>query len=191
MSELDCWEGLGSNRTSEQSHTTRIEVVEHYGLDKKKQCQILGESDHVVNAHIFPKSRSKLLVLLDLKQKDVDSPRNILRIHNDIEKAFDKKEIMFEFDAATTSFTLKVMNTAILETRLQDRSETFRDIHGKILNIPNGNLPFRRLMAIHSFYVRQKWSMDMNEAEIRTKELLSFSVDGAAQARIASFLKPA
>ena len=191
MSELDCWEGLGSNRTSEQSNATRSEVVGYYGLGGKKVCQILGDSLHVVNAHIIPESKSNLLVLVDLDREDVNNPRNILRLHNDIERAFDRKDVMFEFDEATESFTMKVMNRDIEAIQLRDRTETFLEINGRTLVLPNRNLPFRRVMAIHSFYVKQKWHMDMNEAEIRTRELLSFSMDDEAQTRMANFFKPA
>jgi len=187
--ELDCWEGLGSNRTSDQANVTRSKAVEYYGLGKRKRCQILGDSGHVVDAQIIPESKNTLLILVDLEPEDVDSPRNVLRLHNDIERAFDNKDVMFEFDSATTSFTLRVMNPDIEAKQLKDRTETFLDINGRTLVLPNGNLPFRRVMAIHSFFVRRKWSMDMDEAEIRSRELLSFSMDDDAQTRIANFLK--
>jgi len=187
--ELDCWEGLGSNRTSDQANVTRSKAVEYYGLGKRKRCQILGDSGHVVDAHIIPESKNTLLILVDLEPEDVDSPRNVLRLHNDIARAFDNKDVMFEFDSATTSFTLRVMNPDIEAKQLKDRTETFLDINGRTLVLPNGNLPFRRVMAIHSFFVRRKWSMDMDEAEIRSRELLSFSMDDDAQTRIANFLK--
>ena len=70
MRELDCWEGLGSNRTSDQANVTRSKAVEYYGLGKRKRCQILGDSGHVVDAHIIPESKNTLLILVDLEPED-------------------------------------------------------------------------------------------------------------------------
>ena len=82
------WEKISSEHTKSESSIARNNSVSHYGLGSRRTCQILGTTQntaHVKNAHIWPHDNSEALVLVDLQPSDIDDPRNILRLHEDIE----------------------------------------------------------------------------------------------------------
>ena len=188
------WEKISSDRTQSESSTARNNSVSFYGLRGRKTCQILGNNtDHVINAHIWPYNNSQGLVLVDLQPSDIDNPRNVLRLHDDIEHYLDRFNLTFVLSG--NDFVLKVLDPDILNLTLKDRSETFRDLDGRNLQCPSGNLPWRRLLATHSIFAHQK-ARDQNwlpedqytAAETNAHDLMEFSLDTEAQARVRRFL---
>ena len=67
---------------------------------------------------------------------------------------------------------------------------TLRDIDGNVLQLPNGNLPFRRLLANHSVLAHKNarkkgWiDEDLSEDEVRAEALLAHSLDSDARFRL-------
>ena len=188
------WEKISSERTKSESSTARNNSVSYYGLNSRRTCQILGPNTaHVKNAHIWPHNNSQGLVLVDLQPSDIDDPRNVLRLHEDIEYYLDRFQLTLVLSGS--DFVLKVLDPTILPLKLKDRSETFRDLDGRNLQCPSGNIPWRRLLATHSILAHQK-ARDQNwlpedqftEAETNAHDLMEFSLDKEAQDRVRRFL---
>ena len=149
------WEKISSERTKSESSTAKNASVSFYGLKSKRTCQILGPNTaHVKNARIWPYNNSRGLVLVDLQPSDIDGPRNVLRLQEDIEYYLDRFRLTLALSGS--DFVLKVLDPAILPVMLKNRSETFRDLDGRTLQCPSGNLPWRRLLATHSILAHQK-----------------------------------
>jgi len=188
------WEKISSERTKSESSIARKNSVSHYGLRSRRTCQILGTNTaHVKNAHIWPHNNSEAMVLVDLQPSDIDDPRNILRLHEDIEYYLDRFHLTLV--SSGTDFVLKVLDTSILPSRLKDRNETFGDIDGRTLQCPSGNIPWRRLLATHSILAHQKareknWLTEdqFTAAETNAQDLMEFSLDNEAQDRVRRFL---
>jgi hypothetical protein len=188
------WEKISSERTKSESSMARVNSVSYYGLDGRRTCQILGPNTaHVKNAHIWPHNNSQGLVLVDLQPSDIDDPRNLLRLHEDIEYYLDRFHLTFVLSGS--DFILKVLDSNILPLKLKDRSETFEDIDGQKLLRPSGKLPWRRLLATHSILAHEKareqnWLPEdqLIAAESNAHDLMEFSLDTQAQDRVRRFL---
>jgi len=188
------WEKISSQRTVSESSTARENAVSFYGLSSRRTCQILGPNTaHVKNAHIWPHNNMQGLVLVDLQPSDIDDPRNVLRLHEDIEYYLDRFHLTFVLSGR--DFVLRVLDPNILPLKLKDRSETFRDLDGRSLQCPSGQIPWRRLLATHSIFAHQKareenWlpGDQLTAAETNAHDLMEFSLDTEAQNRVKRFL---
>ena len=189
---LNGWDRIRSHRTVSDSTEIRAPVQTYYDLTEK-HCQILGPTTpHVVNAHIWPHHNGRNLDFMGLKESDIDSPRNILRLHKDIEHHFDHMGIMFEEGGGTDRpLLLKVLNPDLLDEQLLDLDTTFRDIDGLPLQFPSGSRPWHRLIGMQSSfalkYARGQGWLDEGQftaAEERASHLLEFSLDDEACARL-------
>lgn len=188
------WEKISSERTKSESSTARVKSVEYYGLGGKRTCQILGRNtNHVKNAHIWPHNNSQGLVLVDLQPSDIDDPRNLLRLHEEIEYYLDRFHLAFVLSGS--DFILKVLDPDIRSLKLKDRSETFEDIDGRKLLLPSGNLPWRRLLGTHSVFAHREarekgWLPEdqWTEAETNAQDFMEFSFDSDARERMRRFL---
>ena len=146
----------------------------------------------IVNAHIWPRSASDHLPIFGLEVSDIHSPRNVLRLHQAIERSFNRRQVCFVQGEGGNTFILKVLDGTLRSTKLKGTSTTFADIEGKTLQTLKGNhLPFRRFLAHHAVlcyrYAREKeWiaSEDLSEIEVQDKALLEHSLDEKAQQRI-------
>ena len=187
-----------SHFSQEDSEKARMASIQFYGLPGAKYCQMLGpqqEHSKVVNAYIWPRSSTRMLPLFGLKMEDIHNPRNILRLHQSIERAFDWRELAF-IASDNDSFVVKVFCPGILSKQLKGVQQQFSDIDGKNLRIPNQeSLPFRRLLAHHSVvahrYAREKgWiGGDLSAEEFNAGALLEHSLDKEAQERVALLWK--
>ena len=189
------WEKISENRTTHESQTVRDEAIRFYGLHSKNTCQILGTgTKHVQNAHIWPYNNKENLVLCDLYETDIDNPKNVLRLHQDIEYHFDRMHLTFVPDG--DGFTLKILDPAVRASPIRDakssQPNTIGALEGKqlTLNPPDGK-PWRRLLGTHSILAHLKArkngnieSEDLSTAEVNANELMKFSLDDAAQERI-------
>lgn len=188
------WEKTSSERTRSESSTARNKSVEYYGLVSRETCQILGpNTNHVKNAHIWPHNNSRGLVLVDLQPSDIDDPKNVLRLHEGIEHYLDRFHLTFVLSGS--DFILKVLDPGIRSLTLKDRNETFGDIDGRMLLVPNGCLPWRRLLGTHSVFAyreaREKgWLPEdqWTEAETNAQDFMEFSLDSDARERMRRFL---
>ena len=166
---LDGWSRTGSHHTEDDSLDVMRKVVDFYGLGCRKFCQVLGGpgTPHVVNAHLWPNSNQDALVLLGLSKGDIDDPRNVLRLHRSIERAFDGKQ------------------------QLQGLCKTFRDIDGELLIFPGYRRPWHRCITTHSFFAHQRNGEALPESLNRSMALYSYSIDSEAQGRISRMLERA
>lgn len=182
-----------SHFSLQDSEEARNTSINFYGLPNEKYCQVLGEQpEHskVVNAHIWPQSSMKSLPLFGLKLEDIHNPRNLLRLHQSIERAFDRRELAF-IAGDNDSFVVKVLSSEIMSEQLKGLHKRFADIDGEKLKISKqGSLPYRRLLAHHSVlahqYAREKgWiGDDLSAEEFNASALLEHSLDKEAQERI-------
>lgn len=132
------------------------------------------------------------LDLVGLTTEDIDQPKNILRLHKDIEKNFDLMNLTFLFSGGTDgTFDLKVLAPDLLRQELADVGLTFRALNGRSLQFPNGNFPWRRLLGTHCHFAfalgrERGWLPEeqLTAAEIHADEMLGFSLDETAVSRI-------
>jgi len=107
------WDKISSESTKSESSIARINSVSHYGLPSRKTCQILGTNTaHVKNAHIWPHNNRDAMILVELKPSDIDDPRNILRLHENIAYYLDRFHLTLV--SSGTDVVLKVLDTRIL-----------------------------------------------------------------------------
>jgi archaellum component FlaC len=161
---LDPWEKIHSETSSVAKLCDELhlhDVSSFYGMPKKHACMVLGHCTHcdIICSHIWPKSTlGKGLQSFDLTAADVNSPRNFLRLHEDIEKAFDKKYLTFlPTPGESNSLTVHVLNPEILLNPIPTSDTThvtFADIHGREMDYrfsdDSSRRPFMRLLALHA-----------------------------------------
>ncbi len=98
---LDPWEQIHSDITDriiKASAAHLNPVCTYYGVAQHHFCMVLGRVTHcdIICANIWPAhTNGKGLEAIDLKREDVNNPRNFLRLHRSIERAFDKKRLYF------------------------------------------------------------------------------------------------
>jgi hypothetical protein len=143
----------------------------------------------VKNAHIWPHNNKDNLPLIDLVATDIDNPKNVLRLHSDIEHKFDR--FLLTFVPFGDDFVLHVLDPSINGITLKDTDVTFEQINGCPLLFPNGKRPWRRILSTHSIFAhrkaREKGNLQEDQltaAEASTQELMEFYLDKEAQERI-------
>jgi hypothetical protein len=184
------WEKISENKTSVDSTTAKQNSIDYYGLANKRHCQVLGSgTKHVKNAHLWPHNNMANLSLIDLDATDIDNPKNVLRLHSDIEHNFDR--LLLTFVPSGDDFVLEVLDPSIKNITLKDTTVTFEGINGRPLLFPNGNHPWRRILGTHSILAhrkaREKGDLEDDQftaAESSAQETMAFSLDSEAQARI-------
>ena len=193
---MDPWGRTRTARTQDDSSTVAGIAITHYGLEKKADCQLLGpDTKHVINLHIWPEWAVNELPLFDLPLDAINDPRNILRVHKKVERAFDSKELTFVMTGDV--LTLKVLAPGILRQVLDDTGFTFSDIDRKSLRFNSANVPFRRLLAAHSiaahrFAEDQNWiaGEDLTEEEVRATNLVRLSLgDSDSMKKVEHFFR--
>mmetsp|Transcript_29761 Transcript_29761/g.43997 ORF Transcript_29761/g.43997 Transcript_29761/m.43997 type:complete len:320 (-) Transcript_29761:122-1081(-) len=201
--QLNPYETISESHFSQQdSEDTRNKSITYYGLQSEKHCQVLGpnqpEQVKIVNAHIWHRCATAQIVVLDLEKRQIHEPRNVLRLHQCLERAFDKREITFVQGDSPNEFNLKLLNEGLRDTKLKGTNVTFGDVEGRSLQIQKeGSLPFRRLIGHHAllshrYAKEQGWiesTEDLSHAEIQASNMMEHSLDPMAQARIQMFLK--
>jgi len=168
---LDPWETIHTERTESRNQASELfleQVSTYYGTVQKYYCMILGSNINrcdIICSHIWPKhTYGQGLETFELNASDVNNSRNFLRLHKDIEKAFDKKWLYFDYHHLTeTSFKLivRVVNPILLDDT-NDKSKiknnqgvtikTFSDINDSHTDytFTNEMKPFKRLLAAHA-----------------------------------------
>jgi len=180
--------------SKDDSESVKGASMTYYGLSDDKFCQVLGAVDpnhvSVINAHIWPRSAAVDLVLFDLQPGEIHSARNVLRLHKDIERAFDHRQITFVENNAGY-LVLKVIDPNILFNVLTGTTTTtFNDIQYAPLRLPSGKIPFKHLLAHHSVLSHknaraQGWiGDDLSQVEVKALALAAHSLDEQAQTRL-------
>lgn len=187
------WDRISENRTSRESITAKQDSIRFYGLHGTNHCQILGNgTKHVRNAHIWPYNNKANLPLVSLEEGDINNPRNVLRLHKDIEYHFDR--FFLTLVPSGAEYIMKILDPNIVDFRISDTSLTLGDVDGKPLLIPSSqqeNRPWRRLLATHSIFAHRKARSNnqlpedqLTAAEVSANEMMDFSLDDEAQARM-------
>ena len=97
---LDPWEKIHSETTNAVKQAEKLNmspVTNYYGI-KSSYCMVLGNcgKKKVACAHIWPKhTHGKGLPSFGLEEKDINCPRNFLRLNKQIEINFYKKRLAF------------------------------------------------------------------------------------------------
>lgn len=188
--------------SKQDSESVRISSVAYYGLTDAKFCQVLGKVDpnrvSVVNSHIWPRHAAQDLSFFDLDPSSVHDARNVLRLQKDIERAFDSRQLTFIEDTTSASSSRLQLIVKILCPKsvsdaidLTGTKMRLSDIEGRGLLLPNGQVPFRRILAHHAVvahrYARASgWlsDSDLSQAEIQASALMEHSLDEEAQSRL-------
>jgi hypothetical protein len=182
-----------SHYSAQDSPEVKTASMAFYGLPDERFCQILGQQPEqikIVNAHVWPRSGTATLPLFDLKTKDIHNPRNVLRLHKDIERAFDGRELVF-VAGANDRLVVKVLSPYLPSKLLTGTQQRFAEIDGAPLQIKSaGALPYRRLLAHHSV-LAHRWAReqgwitdDLAAEEVNAGALMEHSLDQQAQDRI-------
>ncbi len=192
----DPWEGIHSEVSAtakERASHFLVEISTYYGIPRAHYCMVLGKATHcdIICAHLWPqRTAGRGMETFGLNSEDLTNPRNFLRLHNTIEKAFDCKRLAFlpadDFVSGVGNpVSLKVV---ILDPKLHqeplshgDTSTTMGALHNKAFHFkfPREKSPFLRVIAIHAFRAHRKamdnlWLDDsalVYEGQRRAKEL--------------------
>ena len=161
---LDPWEKIHSETDSVvgANEERNLEPVsKFYCMPLKHRCMVLGACTHaqIISAHIWPKhTYGKGLDAFELSPLDVNNPRNFLRLHNSIEKAFDRKRLTFVPVSVTSNGELK-MKVIILDPALLNEDVSynqtifkFSTLHDMPFDYVFGptTTPYTRLLSAHT-----------------------------------------
>lgn len=167
---LDPWERINSETESvvEAAEQRNLNPVsDFYGMSDKAMCMVLGKATNcqIKCAHIWPRcTLGRGLETFDLSNTDVNNPRNFLRLHGAIERAFDHKRLMFvpETLGAEGELQFKVV---ILDPSLHSEDLTFNNttvkfstVHNKLFSYTfvSNKMPYTRLLANHALQATNK-----------------------------------
>ena len=183
-----------SHFSKDDSPAARNDSIAYYGLQDENFCQVLGAVNSsnvsVINAHIWPRHAAADMVIFDLQPDQIHSPQNVLRLQREIERAFDSRRLTFVTTSHDDNLVVKILDPSARSEPLTGTNKTFRDIDGHFLRLPNGKLPFRRLLANHSVLAHKKarekgWiGQDLSEVEVRAEALMAHSLDRDASFRL-------
>ena len=191
---LDPWENIHSETNSvvEQAETANLQPVSaFYGMKQRDQCMVLGVCTHaqITCAHIWPRwTRGRGLEAYELSHLDVNNPRNFLRLHKSIERAFDHKRLTFVPVSMSTAGEL-LMEVVLLDPALFSEDITynrvtvkFETLHHKQFNyvFTPTKTPFTRLLSAHTIRAFSKGkAIGWPEAEHHEAEARGSAVEQA------------
>ena len=198
----DPWEIIHteiSNIAKTRSTSYRDQICDFYGISKTHYCMVLGKASHcdIVSAHIWPNhTGGHGLDTFGLTTTDLTNPRNFLRLHDKIEKAFDRKHLTFlpanDFNDGASdvvSLMVVILNPALLFETLAYNEESIdmESLDGKIFhhNFPVDKTPFLRLLAVHALRAHQRaveygWILNntmLAERKARARDLARRSLE--------------
>jgi hypothetical protein len=167
---LDPWERIHSETESvvEAAEQRNLDLVsDFYEMPKTAMCMVLGKATNcqIKCAHIWPRcALGRGLEAFDLNDTDVDNPRNFLRLHRDIERAFDRKRLVFVPEALGVDGEV-LLKVVILDPRLHSEDLTFNDttvqfstVHNQLFSYTfvSSKMPYTRLLANHALQATNK-----------------------------------
>jgi hypothetical protein len=204
------WEKISHGSLSDKAGASVAKpVVNFYGV-QRTECHLLGvlpadppntpkDKRTVKCAHIWPNwTDGAQLPLMGLETLDVSRPRNFLRLHRDVEEAFDHKRVTFRL--VGDQLMLYVLDPALLNaarpTEIGSTGVTFAQCHQqRSLTFRNRQRPFHRLLAVHSQCAFQKarrlgWiqPQQLSDGEVWAQEMARHSLGGGGD-RTVDWLK--
>lgn len=131
-----------------------------YRINSDRICMILGKVNplsEVVCAHIYPSyTRGEGLELFELQDSNINDARNFLRLHKDIEEAFDKRFLSFEFLEFKNNVYLQpiIFKPQLMDQEISNENIKFSQIHERIdpkknFRFPKKKFPYRRILSQH------------------------------------------
>jgi len=179
MKELDPWERTSGSRSHAAAASLTPPVLHHYGL-QGNFCQVIGPTQaSIITAHLWPNHTNGLgLNFFDLKQEDLENPRNFLRLHFQIEKAFDHRQLTIV--KAGNHLLVWVLDPSLMSTQLQNVKGgiTFQQLHRRPLQFLNSERPFTRILAAH---VAASFRHAEKEGWIQAPEQMSLAHEWATE----------
>jgi hypothetical protein len=196
----DPWENIKSTSTDALKTVTVSylkDICNFYNI-QQKYCMVLGDISHchIICSHIWPScTYGRGLEAFDLQEDDVNNPRNFLRLHRDIEHAFDHKRLYFVYHSGPSPLILRVV---ILDPSLHQEeirfkpgspypTKTFSEIHERLFSYEfvDDRKPFLRLLSLHAHHAIAKarhlnWITDSNDIvskNARNVELARLSLE--------------
>jgi len=166
---LDVWDHA-SLRSKEEQDGFKSNLIGFYDCgdgkdDKQLKCMVTGKvfpRDQVIASHLWKRAtEGQGLDEFGLEPDDVDSPRNGLLMLDDIENAFDRKDLCFIYHPTKQEIRLFLLNPNLKNAVITNTALTFGDIDGTPLL--GSNRPFRRLLgwhakcAIHRAFRVKRW----------------------------------
>ena len=170
-------DGSNKSEVGDAAVSRTNSLVNYYGI-ATDACMLLGRCSapaRIICAHLWPNhTKGQGLNFLGLEVEDVHCSRNFLRLHKDLERAFDRYEIALlpvwsplpapaalPGQPASTPFRLKVtvmkkelLNSAERVTISSSRALSWQEIDGLESNCEFGSLrspgrPYTRVLAQH------------------------------------------
>lgn len=168
-------------------------------------CMITGSSDakSIKNSHLWPDhTKGKGLSFFDLEPEALIHPRNFLRLHCTIERAFDQCQITLvpEWNTTPSLSTRFRLRVHVLDPELKAQTVPMKGFtalkwsdldervsHWEFGRKPN-QAPYTRLLAQHQFTSLKRaaekgWigSSDLTEMQDRALRVLRYSLGEAAE----------
>ena len=189
-SALDPWDRMSSEMTQDVSNDLKKACLQAYQIPPDC-CMLLGRiprgGGRIQTAHIWPRASMGLLGAFSLQPGNVDDPRNFLRLHHEIERAFDRHKLTFVWDDNALSgrggYVCQVLDSSILQQSIND-GFTFANVDGRVLRFGrSGVQPFSRLLGAHLytsliFAKRHSWipHHDLTADKTSAEELIRFVI---------------
>jgi hypothetical protein len=160
---LDPWENIHSELTETVKYVSNDHldnVSTYYSTPKRHYCMVLGRVTHcdVICAHIWPRwTYGKGLDTVGLTRENVNNPRNFLRLHRSIEKAFDRKRLSLVCDDSEgdeIQLTVIILDPSLFSERFEVNNTTmsFADLHNRPFahKFTPSQKPYLRLISLHA-----------------------------------------
>jgi hypothetical protein len=163
-SSLDPWahiESVSSSTASRQGRLSLMSISDYYDIPKQHYCMFLGAATncHIISTHLWPShTRGAGLDVMSLAATDINTPRNYLRLHSQLEKAFDNKRIIFEHSPLATDTTKFKLRLKIFDPDFRTEQIIFNNatiLADTLDNVESdytfdeNRKPFRRIIALH------------------------------------------
>jgi hypothetical protein len=169
LKQLDPWDS--SQRTREEQAEFKEKLITTYAcgapdVDGIQWARCMATDTVLPRAlvrasHIWKHSTGgEYLTEFGLSRKDVHNPRNGLMLAEAVEDAFDHKGVAFWYDGVHDTFTLRILNPNLLQLPIANLAHlkqvptglfvpNLGTFDGRVLRLPEGVRPFRRLLAWH------------------------------------------
>ena len=152
---MDPWESVSHATADSERREFKIELEQNYGATKCMVTGLDGGPSKVTAAHIWPASARdpERLSMFNLTRDDIMSWRNGIFILDGLEKRFDEKRVGFQYDSERDLFILRVFDKTLETVKVSGAHRsyaiTYGKLDGEVLKLPEGKVPFRRLLVWH------------------------------------------
>ena len=134
-----------------------------------------------MGAHVWDYHARDALPRFGLNLEDIDNSRNGLPLCSTIEKAFDRSRVCFFYNPVNKDFIFFVLDPSLMKQVAKPSSFKFEDLHEQVVQFPNSNRPFHRLItylaadAIQEALSKKNWIVPENHAKFQS--FVDISID--------------